>query len=150
MKKKIDVVKKITDDMGNNVANYYNKQFLNIATESLSLGPRLKIIGYRKVRVPVYFEINVLVSEKHYDEDGEYEGILLKTEKKKLFKIGTKIEERPIYEKPKPSKVAIKFKRYSPLKQKKIIKKQINKLNQRQGFKSSDVASQKSTRAKQG
>jgi hypothetical protein len=128
MKKKINVVEHITWKLGDELINVYNKQFLDIATQSLSFGPRLKIIGYRKVKVPVYFEIDVPVTERHYDEDGEYEGMLTRMEKKRLFKIGTKIEERPIYEKPKPSKATIKFKRYSPLIQEKLIKKQINKL----------------------
>lgn len=150
MKKKIDLVEKVIEDMCNVAAKNYDAAFLKSTIQPLSFRPELKIIGYRKVKVPVYFEISVPVTEKHYDEYGEYEGMLTRMEKKRLFKIGTRIEEQPIYEKPKPSKVAIKFKRYSPLKQKKIIKKQINKLNQRQGFKSSDVASQKSTRAKQG
>lgn len=150
MKNKTNVVEKIQWKLGDELINVYNKQFLDMVTQSLCFRPELKIIGYRKVKVPVYFEISVPVTEKHYDEYGEYEGMLTRIEKKRLFKIGTRIEKEPIYEKPKPSKATIKFRRYNPIQQKKIIKKSINKLSKRQGFNSSDVASQKSTRAKQG
>ena len=47
-------------------------------------------------------------------------------EKKKLFRIGTRIEEQPIYGKIKPSKATIQFTKYSPLVQKKIIKKKLD------------------------
>lgn len=128
MTRETDVAEKIFSAMSEELNSFYDQALLNVMTRPLLFNHHLKIIRYKKVKVPVYFEISVPVWRKHYDECGEYEGILMTIEKKALFRIGTRIEEEPVYEKLKPSKATIRFRRYSPLKQKKIIKKQINKL----------------------
>lgn len=133
MTKKIDINKYITEGIGNEVSNFYDKQFLDATTQSLCFRPELKIIGYRKVKVPRYLTIKLPVIERWTDYDGEYsfgdlEGWIIYFKEFNLFRIGTRIEEEPVYEKLKPSKATIRFRRYSLLKQKKIIKKQINKL----------------------
>lgn len=121
----------LIDNISDEIANQYDTMMLNSFTKPLTYHPMPKIIRFKKVKVPVYFEIDVPVIKKHYDEYGEYEGMLIVMEKKKLFRTGTRIEEVPVYEKTKPSHETIKFRRYSSLKQKKVLKKQIDKLKKK-------------------
>ncbi len=100
---------------------YYSKKYLELASTNFFPSHILgEIIGYRKVKVPTYLTIKVPMVEKHYDsdydyEDDEFRGWLISFKEVKLFKIGHKIEEVPIYKKRKPGSVTIKFKRYSKL-----------------------------------
>jgi len=152
MTRETNVAEKVFSAMNEELNNIYDQELLNVMTRPLSFNHHLKIIRYKKVKVPRYLTIKFPVIERWTDYDGEYsfgdlQGWIIHFKKFNLFKIGTKIEEEPVYEKLKPSKATIKFRRYSPLKQKKIIKKQINKLNSDRGFKSSHVATQRRTRA---
>ena len=77
-------------------------------------------VGYRNVKVPVYFKIKIPVIEKDYDNDseygtGEFRGLLISLREVNLFRIGMKIEKEPIYKKNKNGEV-IKIQRYSKLK----------------------------------
>ena len=124
MKKKkteavIDVARETADMLGTALANFYDRMWMDSASANF-MSPWGKIVGYRKVRVPVYLEVTVPVIERHYSDDddygsGEYEGLLISTRKIRLFRIGTKIEKEPIYEKPKGKGSTMKFKRYSSL-----------------------------------
>lgn len=130
--KNIDSTKKLIEYMESTLGNYYDRTMMNVVLNQNSFFHFGKIIGYKNVKEPIYFTIKVPIIEKHYnyDECGDYEeedGFLITTKEIKLFKIGTKIVKKPIYEERK-DRGMIKFRRYSPLKQKKIIKKGINKL----------------------
>lgn len=118
MTKKVDVVSNMTEKLGKNLANFYDKALLKSLEDQPFFRP--KIIGYRKVRVPVYFEIKIPVLEPHYDTDyefgtGEFEGYLLTTKVINRIKIGTRIEEQPIYKKEPKKGKTITFERYQPL-----------------------------------
>src|SRR3990167_4956034 len=120
-KKTVDIASIIAERLAKRLANFYDRTLLERAsTNFFSLCG--KIVGYRKVKVPVYLEVTVPVIERHYSDGddygesgGEYEGLLISTKKIRLFRIGTKIEKEPIYEKPKGKGPTLKFKRYSSL-----------------------------------
>ena len=131
--KKIDVAENIIECAGSAVASYYDKMMMDTVLNQTQFCHFGNIIGYKKVKQPVYLTIKIPVISKDYDDDyeygtGDFKGLLISLKEIRLFKIGTKIIEEPIYEERK-NKGMIKFTRYSPLKQKEIIKKNISKLN---------------------
>jgi len=108
--------------MGNTMAKFYDEMLMQQLSSTNLLHEHLfgKIIGYKKVKKPVYLTIKVPHIEKDYDNDieygtGEFRGLLISFREVKLFRIGTKIVEKPIYKKIKTGQV-IKFSRYSELK----------------------------------
>jgi hypothetical protein len=121
MKKKIDIVKFMAGDMGN---KFYDEALLNATQSNLTITNRFlgKIIGYKKVKVPVWETEKIPYIEKYYGEcndDGEYgnelEGYLIKFKEKKIKKIGYKWVKKPIFEKREIYNKPIKFKRYGEL-----------------------------------
>lgn len=109
-----DIAKDKAEELGSALAGFYNRAFLYSARTNL-FGFCEKIVGYRKVRVPKYLEMTVPVLEKHYDDGGDFEGLLVTTRTVRICRIGTKIEKEPIYEKPKKKGGVTKFRRYSNL-----------------------------------
>ena len=107
----------IVKKLGKEMAAYYDKVLLN-SFLGMSYPPLGEIIGYKNIKVPVYFRIYIPVVEKHYDTDfeygtGEFEGWLLSFREINLFKIGNKIKKQPIYR--KEEKKTVIFKRYKRL-----------------------------------
>jgi hypothetical protein len=110
-------IDRIAKKLGKEIATFYDKVLLDNLSSSLSYDFG-KIIGYKNIRVPVYFKIYIPVVEKHYDTDseygsGEFEGWLISFREIKLFKIWNKIEKQPIYRKEKGKTVS--FTRYKEL-----------------------------------
>lgn len=122
----------VANVMGDTVAKFYDEMLMQQLSSTNLLHEHLfgKIIGYKKVKEPVYLTIKVPRIEKDYDNDieygtGEFRGLLISFREVKLFRIGTKIVEEPIYKKIKTGKT-IKFARYSDLKNdRKKSKKQL-------------------------
>lgn len=99
----------ISEQLGKALGNYYDRTMMDMMTNNTAAEMLFgKVVGYRKQRVPKYLYIPFPAIEKHYNEDGEYEGLLISVYQKRLFRIGTEIVEVPIYKKKKST---IKFAR---------------------------------------
>ena len=102
-------------------SNIYDQEFLRVASFLANLFLNQgELIGYRKVRVPIYLSIPVPVIEKHYEygdfgESCELEGLLITIKWIRLFKIWSKIEKVPRYKKLTNKGSKITFRRYKPL-----------------------------------
>lgn len=113
----VKMTSKYFTKMSKDLAEFYDRTIMENLRQSLICSfDNRKIIGYRNVKTPRYLEINVPNFERHYDEDGNYEGLLVFTRKVRVCQVGTKIEGRPIYFKPKNEGSIIKFSRYGSLK----------------------------------
>ena len=122
--------------MGKTISKFYDEMLMQQLSSTTLLHEHLfgKIIGYKKVKEPVYLTIKIPKIEKDYDNDyeygtGEFRGLLISFREVKLFRIGTKIIEEPIYKKVKTGQT-IKFARYSDLKNdREKIRKSVKKLS---------------------
>lgn len=120
-KKTLDVLNSVADELGQAMASTYDKLMMESLTGSSMLHEKIfgKLVGFKKVKVPKYLTIKVPVIEKDYDNDseygtGEFRGWLISFKEVNVCKIGTRIEETPIYKKKKTDQT-IKFKRYGKL-----------------------------------
>lgn len=109
--RKINMNEELIDNIARTTGKYFDKKIMEALTYS-PLGET--IVGYRKIKEPVFLKIKIPVIAKDYDiEFGDFRGYLISFKEVNLFKIGSKMVEKPIYKKTKPK--VIKFKRYSPL-----------------------------------